>query len=340
MSQLPTRWRADYKTAEESHVMKLDWSRKSQLNDANVVLHKKLFAGAPRVTIGVPTYRRPDTLRRTLTAITRQTFREYIVVISDNMPSDMHTLQTVERFSDELSEVVLVSQKDNLGALGNMNFLLSVAETDYFLWIADDDEVSPNYLEDLVRLLDENASATTAMGQWISMKNPHEGSIRKQLRPETRNRALRLFKFISGEADDSAFYGLHRTEYLRGISFPGYFSPNRDILTNCCYVFLFDLLLKGHFAYTDDAAWICHNYSDKHYSRSQAMGAGDRLRTLIRRINLYLIYLVKTARKAPLLVPIVFVASVLGLMRDVITASWRFCIRVRDMGKLDRSKMI
>jgi hypothetical protein len=191
------------------------------------------------------------------------------------------------------------------------------------MWLADDDEISPDYLEELVGLLDADPDTVTAMGCWMSMTSPAEGAIRSQLRPDGTRRFHRLFKFVARDADDSAFYGVHRTECLRQARFTDYMPPNRGVLTNFCYILLFDLLWIGRFQYGRSATWICHNYTDKEYSRALSRGVSDRIRTLLRRLNVYFNYIGKTTRKGPLLLPVIFAASLVGFTRDVVTAVWR-----------------
>ena len=38
----------------------------------------------PLVSVGIPTYNRPDGLRRTLECITRQTYKNLEIIVSDN----------------------------------------------------------------------------------------------------------------------------------------------------------------------------------------------------------------------------------------------------------------
>ncbi|WP_416898620.1 MAG: glycosyltransferase family 2 protein [Minwuia sp.] len=275
------------------------------------------------MTIGMPTYQRAHTIRRALASIARQNYRQFVLIVSDNAGEDPETIGAVRDIASDLPEVILVAQEKNLGALSNLNFLLAVAETEYFMWLADDDEITQEYLSELVRLLDSDPASVTAMGQWLHMSSPSNWKIMPQLRPESHNRMHRLAHFVAGRADDSAFYGLHRTDCLRRCQFGGYFPPNRGVLTNWCFVFLYDLLLQGHILYTKNATWICHNHGEKSYERALARGVGDRLKTLIRRINVYAIFIGKTAQKAPLLTPIILGASLIGLTRDIAAAGWR-----------------
>lgn len=313
--------------------MTSDWDQLAESRNYTVLLHEKTNDRPPRVTIGLPTFNRPDTIRRALVSIARQSYRDFVLVISDNAGNDPATLAAVTEIAADLPEVYLLAQQQNLGLFGNMDFLMHAAETEFFMWLSDDDEITETYLEELVALLDEDPDTVTAMGTWRSMNTETEGWDRPQLEISSRSRLARVFKFVAGEADDAAFYGLHRSAPLKQCRFGGYVYPNRGVLTNFCYLFMFDLLLQGRFRYTNAAAWICHNYSEKQYNRALARGIADRAKTLARRINVYALYCAKTARKAPLLLPVIIPASILGLARDILSASFRITARSISGGK-------
>jgi GT2 family glycosyltransferase len=94
-------------------------------------------------------------------------------------------MAAVREFSDDLPSVVLVAQEENIGALENLKFLLAAAETEYFMWLADDDEISPDYLAELVSLLDADSDTVTAVGQWKHMTTPTDGEAILMTAPST-----------------------------------------------------------------------------------------------------------------------------------------------------------
>lgn len=307
--------------------MNLDWSRRVRIEDQNVILHARNHVRAPRVTIGLPTFNRPHTIRRALSSLARQTYRDFVVIVSDNAGVCQSTIDAVRSVEDDLPEVYLLAQNPNAGALPNMNLALACASTEYFMWLADDDEISANYLERLVSLLDGDPEAVSAMSAWRRMHNEHEGEDRTLLDKSTRNRALRIFRYIAFESGDSLFYGLHRAERLRQCQFQDYFYPNKGVLTNWCYVFLFDMVWQGPVRHASDAAWISHNYSEKSYVRSLPTGFGNKAKTLLRRVNMYYLFCAKTADKSPPMLLLAIPASLLGFARDVISALARVAHR-------------
>lgn len=307
--------------------MNLDWTRRLRLNDHCITLHTKNSVRPARVTIGIPTYQRAHTIRRALASLARQTFCDFVVVISDNAGADQSTLEAVRNIERDLPEIWLVAQSENIGALKNLNFLLASASTEYFMWLADDDEITDNYLEKLVGLLDNDPTAVSALGCWRRMHNEREGHEQTQLDKSAASRLVRVFSYVAFETDDSLFYGLHRTERLRKCQFNDYFYPNRGVLTNWCYVFLFDLIWQGRVLSSQEATWISHNYTEKAYSRAKAGGVKNKIRTLFRRVNVYYLYCAKVARRNPMILLATIPASVIGFLRDIMSALHRVAKR-------------
>lgn len=118
----------------------------------------------PLVTVGIPTFNRPDGLENTLKRVTQQSYAHLEILVSDNASDDHETvMRVVEKHSDD-SRVKYVRQKENIGSLGNFQYLVENASGDYFLWISDDDDVELNYIEALVEKLKLNPHSAIVMG--------------------------------------------------------------------------------------------------------------------------------------------------------------------------------
>jgi glycosyltransferase involved in cell wall biosynthesis len=101
----------------------------------------------PLVTVGIPTYQRPDGLRRTLGCIVDQTYDHLEIVVSDNCSADDATGSVAREFAGRDSRVRYVRQPFNTGSVENCQFLLRGARGDYFMWAADDDWWSLTFIE-------------------------------------------------------------------------------------------------------------------------------------------------------------------------------------------------
>lgn len=310
----------------------MDWSQRFSLSEEDVVFQHKAEARSPRVTIGLPTYRRGATIDRALSAIAKQTYRDFVVLVSDNAGRDEATLEAIQRAAPAMPEICLIAQHDNIGALANINKLLGLADTEYFMWLADDDEITETYLAELVLLLDSAPKSPSAMGRWKKMESLDDGDWAPQHRSDALGRFTRVFNYVAFGRDDTLFYGLHRTQVLRQGQFAGFAWPNQNMLTNWCYVFLFDLIWIGPIAYSGNATWISHNYTEKQYDRSNAVTLSDRAKTFVRRLNVFWLYCVKTARQNPLMLFATIPASIVGFAYDLASAVYRMAARFFKRG--------
>ncbi|MEO8765631.1 MAG: glycosyltransferase family 2 protein [Ginsengibacter sp.] len=111
----------------------------------------------PLVTIGVPTFNRPESLSITLKSIINQTYSNLEIIISDNCSTNPEVQKIIEEFATKDHRITTYSQSSNLGAIGNLNFVLSKASGNYFIWAADDDEwQGKDFLALLVKYAHEN----------------------------------------------------------------------------------------------------------------------------------------------------------------------------------------
>lgn len=111
----------------------------------------------PDVTIGLPVYNGGDRFRGVLESILGQTFRDFVLLISDNASTD-NTAEICKEYAKNDSRITYVRQDINLGAEGNFWFVFSAAKTKYFMWAAADDMRSSNFLEVNYFFLERNPS--------------------------------------------------------------------------------------------------------------------------------------------------------------------------------------
>lgn len=207
-------------------------------------------------------------------------------------------------------------------------FVLAKARTPYFMWLANDDAVSENWIEDLATLLDAGATAVGAMGQWILALSPAHEALHPQIRHDGRAQLPRVMNFI-WRADDAFFYGVFRREALLRGTFQGYVWPNRGFVRNWCYVFLIAPLCAGRIVYSDRCRWFCNEYSAKHYPAAPTIGSKivDLLAASIRRVNVHLLYARNLFACAPLLVVPGLAVSLAALARDAFSVLGGYVFR-------------
>ena len=100
--------------------------------------------------MGIPTFNRARWLGA-IESVLAQTFTSFRLIVSDNASED-ETPDVVRSFSDDRIEYL--RSERNRGAIGSLNHLVAIAETDYLVLLPDDDILYPEHLGAAVELLD------------------------------------------------------------------------------------------------------------------------------------------------------------------------------------------
>lgn len=250
----------------------------------------------PLVTIGIPTYKRPKLLKRALEAVVRQNYKNLEVIVSDNATPGSANQKIVDAYIHKISNLKFVRHSSNIGAINNFTSILNAATGEYFMWLADDDEISSNYISKLVQALIDDKQACTATASVILMSSDNKGRFWPCSYFPQASCLYRVIKFL-WNSDDAFFYGLHRTSVLREATFQEYIWPNKKILQNVCYSFLIDLVLRGKVINIHDHTvqiMLHTSYVKKEYCFNFSDGVFFRVfRGFLRRLNVYLFYFIK-----------------------------------------------
>lgn len=110
----------------------------------------------PLVSVGIPTYNRPELLARALDCLVNQSYRNLEIIISDNASPDPRVAKIIEDYSARDSRIRSFCQPDNIGAAKNFFYVLRQARANFFMWAADDDYMEPWFIE---RCVDQIVSA-------------------------------------------------------------------------------------------------------------------------------------------------------------------------------------
>jgi glycosyltransferase involved in cell wall biosynthesis len=257
----------------------------------------------PLVTVAIPTYNRPKLLVRALNSLVDQDYENLEIIISDNASPGNDVETIVELFKAKLKNIRFFKQARNIGALNNFFFLLDQAEGDYFMWLADDDEISKGFISHLTEILIKNTDASCASGNWFLMRNEFSGRLMPKLEYKNRHWFFRVTKYILFGKDDF-FYGIHRVSTLKKAEYKKYFWPNQNQLSNWAYGYLLDQIILGKVLVATDPSikFINHDYGKKNYIISK-QSLRNSIRDILRKFNLYVIYLTKIKKHQPQYIP-------------------------------------
>jgi glycosyltransferase involved in cell wall biosynthesis len=110
----------------------------------------------PKVSLGLAVYNGENYLRKSIDSLLSQTFTDFELIISDNASTDT-TPEICQEYLNKDPRVSYVRNNCNIGLAKNLNQTFNLSSGEYFKWAAHDDFISPDYLQNCVEVLDNNA---------------------------------------------------------------------------------------------------------------------------------------------------------------------------------------
>lgn len=101
-----------------------------------------------RVSVLMPTYNQALFLPRALVALTRQTYRDFELIICDDGSTDATSAILAA------SGAKVVTHENNRGAAAAINTAAAISTGAYMTWVSSDNAMRPDWLECLVQHLD------------------------------------------------------------------------------------------------------------------------------------------------------------------------------------------
>ncbi len=205
------------------------------------------------VTIGMPVYNDVNFVDKAINSLLSQSYANFELIISDDNSTD-GSGQICAEFGIRDSRIYYYRQPINLGISKNMEFLVKQAKGKYFMWAANDDLWSSDFIEAHVRCLENNPGSIVAFCNYCSVDENDE-IISPIVSIDFSNEILfdRLTKFVKNP-NDAFGYGLFRRNKIVNICFPKWIGYN----ASCAYDNIFPPLC---FALT------CGNYSSVNEKR-------------------------------------------------------------------------
>jgi glycosyltransferase involved in cell wall biosynthesis len=133
----------------------------------------------PLITTIIPTYQRPQMLKRAIQSVLNQTFPAFQICVYDNASND-DTQKVVAELAKTDSRISYYCHEENIGALKNWNFGLKEVNTPFFLWLSDDDLLLPHFFEQAVQSLVSNPDVMFYAGLTVIVEDNKVANIAKE----------------------------------------------------------------------------------------------------------------------------------------------------------------
>jgi len=121
----------------------------ANLDIESVLVHGQRFNAKPLISIIIPTFNRLELLKRAIdSALDQVNFNDYQVIVGDNsgvFEYETEVEKMIKCYNDP--KLLYYKHKENLGAFGNWNRLILLAQGTYILMLHDDDYLDLGFLK-------------------------------------------------------------------------------------------------------------------------------------------------------------------------------------------------
>ena len=111
------------------------------------------------IVITIPMYNEVKYIADTLESVSKQTWTDFKVLISDNASTD-GSGEICEAFCKKDDRFHYIRQPVNIGACKNFQFLLDHTESPYFMWLGAHDLLHPHFLETHLKVMTADKDIT------------------------------------------------------------------------------------------------------------------------------------------------------------------------------------
>jgi glycosyltransferase involved in cell wall biosynthesis len=226
----------------------------------------------PTVSIGMPTYNRPQELRRALKAVVEQTYPHLEIIVSDNASPGEEVEAVVKEFMSRDKRIQYYRQTENYGPEHNFQFVLDKATGEFFMWASDDDWRAPEFVAELVTQLTNHPEASLAFCNFIAARETGEQvsgypdflSMMKRFAVDsTTFRQVKFFLQNERAGKANLIYGLIRKRFLHDFKLDVFFRKSGRYGADMLFVFW--LLGRGALALSEKKLYHSTVENKKNY---------------------------------------------------------------------------
>jgi glycosyltransferase involved in cell wall biosynthesis len=180
-----------------------------------------LGSSRPTVTVGIPVFNGARFIRQAIESVLAQTFTDYELLISDNASVDS-TAAICGEYAAHDSRIKFVQQEKNQGPFWNLKFVTEQATGRLLVWLAHDDALHRQFIEECVAYLDRNPRAVVVSGDFRIVDesdNQVDMEILQTIREDIPwvRRCGQFFQYPIFSNVFYAFYGMIRADACRTV---------------------------------------------------------------------------------------------------------------------------
>ena len=165
------------------------------------------------ITIGLPVYNGEKYLDKALASLTAQSFDDFEILVADNASTDK-TRDIIAKYQTLSHKITYHRQPNNIGMIGNFEWLFHNAKSKYFMLAAYDDLWSKDYVKNLYETMRLHKSLLTVPR--VIKINPDDSEALNTPYNEKidAKKGIKRIKLLLRWVQSGWFYGLFDKEEL------------------------------------------------------------------------------------------------------------------------------
>ena len=168
----------------------------------------------PRLTIGLIIYNGVDSARKCIDSLLGQTFHDFELLIYDNGSTD-GTSEICAEYARRDARVRHIRHEQTIPQSTNFRGVLMAAQTELFMWAADDDVWGSRFAEMCICELDKHPDAVAACTRVLFTYPDGSERMARGTFSIRGTAAVRLKTYLSNPRDSARLYGVYRTKALQ-----------------------------------------------------------------------------------------------------------------------------
>jgi GT2 family glycosyltransferase len=161
----------------------------------------------PSVAIVILNWNGKKFLQQFLPSVLASTYSNKRIIVADNASTD----DSVTFLNEQFPQVEILTSTQNYGFAGGYNYFLQQVQADYYVLLNSDVEVTPNWIEPVIELMQSNEKIAACQPKLLSwnVKDEFEyagasgGWLDALGYPFTRGRLFDVFEKDKGQYDDA-----------------------------------------------------------------------------------------------------------------------------------------
>lgn len=207
----------------------------------------------PLVSVGIPTYNRPEGLRSILTDICNQTYQNLEIIVSDNCSDKVEVQKIIREFIAKDNRIKSFRQDFNIGPAANFQFVFSTAKGEYFMWAADDDRFHSDFIRVCLQEFSANKDSIFASSACQIVNNKEKiNYVLKAPKPPFTKKFDEIYAILQYQLSNpnAIYYSLYKRDFLPDLNQFNFYAGDQ--------VFLIYLLQYGSFSVNNN--YIGYDY--------------------------------------------------------------------------------